>query len=220
MDRNKIIWLSAFLAVFSVYTAQAASQQEVTAKLNVYNPQSVYIQWAAPEGRVGPDGTNWDTLYYLKVKSGGTTLFTMPTLSSTDVSGSDLTPISLPGIGNGSYDFFIKGHQSLTRKLSGVNISSGLTRLNFTQADNSATLGPIRLLAGDINGSTSSPQTMGDDVVNAVDLGILLDDIDKDDPTNRSIRSNLNQDPVVNSVDMSLMLGNIDKEGDQQSLFI
>lgn len=202
------------LTLLGAGVVQSASQ-ELKAKINVFSPQSVYIQWAVPEGRVGSAGTNWDTQYYLTVKSlGGSTLFTMPELAMTDVEGQDLEPIALTGLGNDHYDVFIKGHQSLTRKMSNVLLSGGLTRLNFSQADNSTTLGTVRLLAGDISGATSSPSVMGDDVINAVDLGILLGQLDEADPTSRAIRANLNQDTIVNSVDMSLMLNNLDEEGD------
>jgi len=190
--------------------------QDLIIRTNVYSLRSVYIKWAVPEGRVGLAGTNWDTLYYLTVKdpSDNSILFSTTTLSQTDIEGKDLTAIPVPNVGSGAYNFYIKGHQSLTKKLSNISLLSGLSQLNFTQADNSATLGSLLLLAGDISGSTSSPSTMGDDVINAVDLSIMLNSLDDDDPTTRGLRPNLNQDPVVNSVDMSLLLNNLDKEGD------
>jgi hypothetical protein len=203
------------IALLSGCLAYAASQG-FNVSFEVSSPVSVFVKWAAPEGRVGPAGTNWDTLYYLTVKDpGGVTVFTMPALTSTDVLGRDLYPIDLTGVGNGTYNIFIKGHQSLTLKMSNVTLAAGLNRLNFTQADNSTATGTVRLLAGDISGSTSSPAVMGDDVINAVDLDILLNRLDEDDFSTRGIRANLNQDVVVNSVDMSLMLDNLDKEGDQ-----
>ncbi len=218
--KNQIIIFSIISAatIFSGCLAYAASRASQSFNVSFQVGQtSVYLQSAAPEGRVGSAGTNWDTLYYLTVKTpgGGTTLFTMPALASTNVLGRDLTPIILTGVAEGTYDIYIKGHQSLTRKMSNITLAAGLNRLNFTQPDNSTATGTVRLLAGDISGATSSPAVMGDDVVNAVDLGILLNHLDETDPTDRDIRANLNQDSVVNSVDMSLMLDNLDKEGDR-----
>lgn len=212
----KVLFFLFALIAFFPYFAYGLPQ-EIKARINVYDPQSVYVKWAVPEGRVGPDETNWDTLYFLTIKSttDNSIVFTMPTLASTDIQGKDLNPINLTGVSNGVYDFYIKGHQSLTLKMSNIPLTGGLHRLNFSQSDNSESLGPLRLLAGDISGSTSSPVTMGDDVINSVDLSILLNHLDEDDPTHRDLRANLNQDPVVNSVDMSLMLNNLDKEGDK-----
>ena len=182
----------------------------------ITSPVTAYVKWIAPQGRVGADGTNWDTLYYIKVKAagGGSTLFTMSTLSSTDNLGRDLTPIEFTGLSAGTYDIYVKGHQSLTKKMSNVVLAEGLNRLNFTQADNSVATGTVRLLAGDISGATSSPSAMGDNVVNSVDLGILIDHLDQNDSTGNAVRANLNQDPAVNSVDLSLLIDNLDKNGD------
>jgi len=96
-----------------------------------------------------------------------------------------------------------------------VTISAGNTPLNFSDTNYSAIAkGSVVLLAGDISGAGSLPATLGDDVVNSVDLSILLPDLDKDDATGNGFRSNLNQDVVINSVDLSIMLDNLDKEGD------
>jgi hypothetical protein len=61
----------------------------------------------------------------------------------------------------------------------------------------------------------TSTSTLGDDVVNSVDLSIILPELDLDDPTGNAIRSNLNQDVVINSVDLSIMLKNLDQNGEQ-----
>ncbi|OQB19801.1 MAG: hypothetical protein BWY14_00174 [Parcubacteria group bacterium ADurb.Bin192] len=174
------------------------------------------IQWAVPEMRVGATSTNDDAIFYLTVKDPGThaAVYTMPVLASTTVAGTYLTPIDLGSMPAGNYDVAIKTHQHLTKILRNVPLSTGNVVLNFTQPDNSAPYGTSTLLAGDVSGSTSTPATMGDDVVNSVDLSIIINDLDKDDLTTRGIRSNLNQDPVVNSVDLSLMLKNLDVEGD------
>lgn len=174
------------------------------------------VQWAVPEMRVGATGTNDDAFFYLTVKDPGThaVVYLMPVLASTTVAGTYFTPIDLGSMPSGNYDVAIKTHQHLTRILRNVPLSTGNVVLNFTQPDNSSPYGTGTLLAGDISGSTSTPATMGDDVVNSIDLSIIINDLDRDDPTTRGIRSNLNQDPVVNSVDLSLMLKNLDVEGD------
>jgi len=174
------------------------------------------VQWAVPEMRVGATSTNDDATFYLTVRDPAThaVVFTVPSLSTTTVEGKYLGQIPLT-VTAGNYDVGVKTHQHLTKVLRGVNLSDGPNVLNFTQASNTAPFGTVRLLAGDVSGSTSSPATLGDDVVNSVDLSILINDLDRDDATNRGIRANLNQDPVVNSVDLSLMLKNLDVTGEQ-----
>jgi hypothetical protein len=176
----------------------------------------VTIQWAVPEMRVGATSTNDDAIFYLTVKDPAThaIVYQMPILATTTVEGTYLSPISLGMLPVGSYDIAIKTHQHLTKILRNVPLGLGLTVLNFTQPDNSAPYGMDILLAGDVSGSTSTPATLGDDVVNSVDLSIIINDLDKEDLSGRGIRSNLNQDPVINSVDMSLMLKNLDVTGD------
>lgn len=175
------------------------------------------IRWAVPEMRVAPTSTNNDALFNLSVRDPGThaMIFRIPDNLYTAVDGTYAAPIPLT-VPAGTYDIGIKTHQHLTKVLRGINLAEGpATVLNFTQLDNSAPFGAVVLLAGDINGSTTTPALMGDDVVNSVDLSIIINDLDKDDATHRAIRSNLNQDPVVNSVDLSLMLKNLDVEGEE-----
>lgn len=176
----------------------------------------VTIQWAVPEMRVGATSTNDDAIFYLTVKDPAThaVIYSMPNLATTTVEGIYATTISLGLLPVGNYDIGIKTHQHITKILRNVPLGLGMTVLNFTQLDNSAPYGTVRLLAGDVSGSTSTPALMGDDVVNSIDLSIIINDLDKDDLTTRGIRSNLNQDPVINSVDLSLMLKNLDVEGD------
>jgi hypothetical protein len=78
------------------------------------------IQWAVPELRVGPAGSNDDVIFYLSIRSASTTLFTTPLIASTTASGTYNTPISLGSIPAGTYDIGIKGHQHLTRILRNV----------------------------------------------------------------------------------------------------
>ena len=186
-------------------------------ELSITGQIGVNIQWAIPEGRVGASSTNWDTTFALTVHNPGSAaiLEGMPDLATTSVDGTHLDPIYFNTFIPGNYDVAIKTTQHLTRKLKNVFLGAGLNTLNFTQANNdTSTIGDVRLLAGDINNAGNSTTTLGDDVVNAVDLNILIDDLDLDDPTAHAYRANFNQDTVVNSVDLSLMIDNLDKTGD------
>lgn len=180
---------------------------------------NVFIEWAVPESRVGATSTNDDAIFYLTVRTANdaddTILWQMPNLATTSVDGTYATSITITGLSNGTYDVGIKTHQHITKILQDITLSDAtVTRLNFTQPDNSVTYGDVRLLAGDISGTTSTPAEMGDDVINSVDLSIMIVDLDKDDFTGNDIRSNVNQDPVINSVDLSLLLKNLDLEGE------
>jgi hypothetical protein len=141
----------------------------------------------------------------------------MTDLATTDETGySGPTPLALPVIDGRSNDIFIKTDQHLAKKITTVlPVGPVNTTLNFTQLDNSAPLGDERLLAGDVNNTGTTPATLGDNVVNAVDLSVLLARLDDADATTKSIRSNFNRDPVVNSIDLSLLLKNLDVEGDR-----
>ncbi len=209
--------MTLFLTVFAGLAWAANDAMDVI--LQVSSNMTATIQWAVPEGRVGADETNWDSEFFLAVRTADDNddiiIYTMPTLATTTVEGKLLTPINLGSITAGVYDVTIKGHQHLSLKLDDVTLSPGANQFNFTQADNSVTLGDRVMLAGDISGSTSSPSVMGDDVINSVDLGIIIDVLDNDDPTGNAIRANLNQDIVVNSVDLSLLIKNLDLEGDK-----
>lgn len=178
---------------------------------------TVTIRYAIPEGRVGALGTNDDTVFYLSVRTASNAddivLYTTE-LATTSVDGTYLVELDL-GVATGTYDIGLKGSQHLTRVLQDVPIGVGSTTLNFSTADYaSTTRGSVRLLAGDVNGTGDSVATLGDDVVNSVDISTVLTVLDDSDLTGNNIRSNLNQDVVVNSVDLSLMLNNLDAEGD------
>jgi len=176
------------------------------------------IQWAVPQMRVGVAETNDETDFYITVYSsaedGAPALFEMAALAETLVDGTYLVDIPLTGVPAGTYDVMFKGHQHLSKKLNDIVLGPGLTMLNFSTLDNAAPKGGEVLLGGDISGDVLTPATMGDDVVNSVDISILLNDLDNNDPTGNAIRANINQDIVVNSVDMSILLDNIDKEGE------
>ncbi len=179
---------------------------------------TVTIKWAVPQSRVGADGTNWDSDFYLSILTSNdndnVVIYTTPNLIHLDEDGTHTDFIELPGINPGVYDIGIKTTQHITKVLDDVNLINGNTVLNFSQLDNSDTLGNEVLLAGDINNDGNTVNTLGDDVVNSIDLSIILEQLDVNDPTGNDYRSNLNQDTVINSVDLSIMLDNLDKTGD------
>jgi len=178
------------------------------------------IQWAVPELRVGATFTNDDAIFYLSLHTPGDAdnviVETMATLATTSVDGTYNATIAFDAP-SGIYDVGIKTHQHLRKILQDVTLNVGTTTvLNFTNATNMVGFyGPLRLLGGDINDLGTSTSTLGDDVINSVDLSIILPELDLGDPTGNGIRSNLNQDAVINSVDLSIMLKNLDLNGEQ-----
>jgi hypothetical protein len=187
----------------------------VTASSTATNP-TVQVVNVLPELRIGASDTNDDVTYYLTARSGGSVLFTQSNLLSTDNAGYATDVVALTGLSDGSYDIGIKTQQHLTRILRGVSVTSATTTaLNFTDPANGSATGSQVLLAGDIDNTATSPATLGDDVVNSVDLSLLINKLDVDDPSGNTLRANLNQDVVVNSVDLSIMLKNLDVEGDR-----
>ena len=220
VKRGMIVAATAGMAVLFcmvVFRASAAFDVEITA--SVGDESAAVIQWVTPEGRVGAPGTNDDTTFFLTVRTAANNdnvvLFTQPTLLTTNDDGSYSVPIELTGIPSGTYDIGIKGSQHVTRVLQDVVLSGGgVQTLNFTQTDNSAPRGTQVLLAGDIDGAGTDPATLGSDSVNSVDLSLLIDDVDSDDPTGNALRANLNQDIVVNSIDFSMLIENLDAVGD------
>lgn len=201
---------------FAYANTSASSTYPVV--LDVWNPVALNIQWAIPEGRVGASSTNWDTTFALTVRdTSNNPLQVQGDLATTSVDGTHLAPIIFNDIPDGNtYNISIKTTQHLSRSLNNIFLTDGINTLNFSQADNStSSIGSVVLLAGDISGAGNSTTTLGDDVVNSVDLGILIDDLDAPDPTAHAYRANFNQDTVVNAVDLSLMINNLDKVGDQ-----
>lgn len=207
------------LLIGAIFIYQQAFAEDVTITARVAGPDiTVTINSVRPQGRVGTDQTNSDTTFYLTIRTADDAddvlLFTQGSLATTDVAGVGTATIDLVGISPGTYDIGLKGHQHLTRVLNDVTLIAGNNVLNFTQPDNSAGRGTQVLLTGDVNGAGTDPATLGDDVVNSVDISALLVNIDDDDLTGNAIRSNLNQDVVVNSVDLSWMISNLEVAGD------
>ena len=184
-------------------------------------PQYVYISQitAYPEQRSGPLGTNYDTTYTFSIlnpdNQNHQVLYQYPDLLTSTNSGVSSVYIVPPfTITEGTYDIALKSKAHLSRVLDNVYLQIGENLLNFTNEANLPQIGSVRLIAGDINDLATSPDTLGDDVINAVDLSILLHEYGNSDSTGNSIRANLNQDPVVDELDLNILLNNLDKEGD------
>jgi len=176
------------------------------------------IKWATPELRVGPAFSNDDAVFYLTIRTSLNTddvvEFTMPALATTSNDGTYGLPLEFNGLADGVYDIGIKTNQHLTKILQDINLTNTTTTvLNFSQLDNSTPHGSEVLLGGDINNIGVNPVTLGDDVINSVDLSIIVTELDLNDATGNDYRSNLNQDTVINSVDLSILLKNLDLEG-------
>lgn len=217
IDKQIIFAVCLLAMTISVTVYGATSGWNVS--LQVISPVAGTVRWAIPEGRVGASSTNWDATFYIAVRPADdadkSIIFAMDTLASTTVAGDYTTAITFDGVTNSStYDVAFKSHQHISSKLNDVFLEAGINSLNFTQTDNSIFVGPLRLLAGDINGTGNSTSTLGDNVVNSIDLGVLLGQIDFDDPSTRGYRANFNQDSIINSVDLGMLIENLDKEGD------
>lgn len=176
---------------------------------------SVSIRWAVPELRIGATSTNDDAGFFLALRTTGSpTVIASSGMATTSNDGTYATSTDFE-VPAGSYDVVIKTHQHLSKKISAVNLIAGTTtEVNFTNPTNMVGVyGTGTLLAGDINGGFTT-STLGDNVINSVDMSILLPQLDQDDITGNANRSNLNQDIVVNSVDLSMMLKNLDLVGE------
>jgi len=174
---------------------------------------------ANPEQRSGTTGTNYDTDYALSIYTpdnlNRTLRYQYPSILTTSTSGVSavyiVPPVSLTA---GNYDAVFKSKAHLSRLLDNVYLQLGENYLNFTNTTNLPTIGSRTLVAGDISGAANSPGTMGDDVINSVDLSILLQKFGTADPSGNTVRANLNQDGTVDSTDLNILLGNLDEEGD------
>ncbi|MBN2096733.1 hypothetical protein JW752_05075 [Candidatus Peregrinibacteria bacterium] len=174
---------------------------------------------ARPEQRSGTTGTNFDTTYALSLYTpddlNRELRYQYPTLLSTSTSGVSSVYIVPPtNVTAGNYDAVFKSKAHLSRVLDNVYLQLGENYLNFTNITNSPAVGSRTLVAGDISGAATMPGTMGDDVINSVDLSILLQQYGTPDPSGNNLRANLNQDSTVDSTDLNILLGNLDKVGD------
>jgi hypothetical protein len=166
--------------------------------------------------RSGSSGTNYDTKYTFSVLSPDNNnhqvYYSSPQLLSTNNAGISYPYVTVSGISIGTYDITIKTPSHLTQMLDNVYLQAGENLINFTNPANLPAIGSQVMTAGDINGFGVSPTTLGDDVINSVDLSIMLQDLGTSDPSGNNIRSNLNQDNIVDQSDLNILLNNLDKE--------
>ncbi len=178
--------------------------------------QNIFISkiTAHPEQRSG--NNNYDTSAYFKIMNPDNqnhqVLYSQSSLVDLDNLGVNSSTTQLFSLDEGNYDISLKAKSHLTLILDNVHLYPGGNLLNFTNEISSPTIGSVVLLAGDIDGLGTSPSSLGDDVINAVDLSILLSAIGISDPLG-SNRANLNQDTTVDQLDLNILLGNLDKEG-------
>lgn len=178
------------------------------------------ILYSAPQGRVGSD--NDDSIFYLTVRSATNTddqiIATQVDLATTSVAGSYAGVIAIPGVFlPGTYDIGMKTDQNLTKILQDVPLTASPVTLNFTATSTdyaSTTRGTEVLLTGDVSDLGISPDTLGDDVVNVVDVNLVVASLDATTTPDTKLREDLNQDEVVNVVDITLQVGNLDKNGE------
>lgn len=216
-EGSRIIRISTSTGEYGALAVPIA-QDQIGVAGDVDADMTATIQWAVPELRVGATETNDDAIFYIAVLSADdndpTVLFTQPALATLDIDGTYATPIDLTGVVPGTYDVIIKTHQHLSKKLNDITLVAGNNVLNFSSATNAPLKEAEVLLAGDINNTGATPSTLGDNVVNSVDISTLLTVLDQDDPTGNALRPNVNQDVVVNSVDVSILIKNLDLEGE------
>lgn len=169
-----------------------------------------------PEKRTGADGTNYDSKYFFKVLNANNTshevYYSHPVLLNANNSGVSYPYVTISGLAAGTYDLSMKTTSHLTSYLDNAYLNYGENTLNFTNAANLPSIGTLRLLAGDIDNSGTSPSNLGDDVINSVDISELLSRWGLADPGGNSVRSNLNQDSVVDQLDLDILINNLDKE--------
>jgi len=193
----------------------AASSTTYNVQLIVTGALKMIVQWAIPEKRVGPAHTNDAVTFYLTVRDTSTNaVIAVSDLATTSPDGTDLNPIIINHGTPKNYNIAIKTDQHISRALHDVYLSGATTTLNYTQTDNSAPLGSVRLLAGDIDGMGNSTTTLGDNQINSVDLSILLNDLDNSDASG-TMRADLNRDTVDNAVDLGMLIDNLDRVGEQ-----
>jgi len=163
---------------------------------------------AYPEKRAGDVGTNYDTLFFFEVlnTSSEEPVYTLPSMFMLNNSGIYSVPIELINVSPGTYDIRIKTPTHVAKSLKGISLNEGGNNIDFT-------IGSDTLKAGDINNLGFDPSTIGDNLINSIDLSILLHELGKIDFPNEN-RSNLNQDGKVDASDLNILLDNLDLHGD------
>jgi hypothetical protein len=105
-----------------------------------------------------------------------------------------LRSFDISSLDPGYFDIFVKGDSHLQQKLTNFYLTPTVTQLDFTSDES------VYMKAGDINGLV-----FGDGIVNAIDLSILIENLDA-----FSLRSDLNRDNIVNALDLSALIVNLD----------
>jgi len=127
------------------------------------------------------------------LKQGGQEKYSFDSLGvSSDQNGAYSGNIT--GIDPGTYDIYIKGWAHLQRNFADIILAEG---------ENSQDFSGTNLIAGDIN---------GDNRINAVDIGIVIDDYWPNTPADSP--ADLNLDGKVNAIDIGLVIENYFLEGD------
>ena len=173
-----------------------------------------------PEQRSVVSGNNYDTDFYFKIFTADNlnhqVVFDYPSMLTANNSGMASPYFTLPeSVVPGVYDILLKSKSHLAKLQNNVYLQVGDNSINFTNPDNGTSIGSATLTAGDIDGNGSSSTTIGDNVINAVDLSIILSQVGSLDLSGNGLRANLNQDTVVDEQDLNVLLGNLDKEGDR-----
>lgn len=101
---------------------------------------------------------------------------------------------NITGIEPGTYDIYIKGWAHLQKKFADITLAEGENSQDFSETS---------LIVGDIN---------GDNTINAVDIGIVIDDYWPDTPAGSP--ADLNLDGRVNAIDIGLLIENYFLQGD------
>ncbi len=181
-------------------------------------PQEIIITkvTAYPEQRSGAAGSNYDSKYHFSVLNpdnlNHSVYYTHQSLQNITNSGIGYPYVTIGGASAGVYDVTFKTSVHLTSMLDNVFLQLGENSLNFTNPNNQVSIGSLRLVAGDLDNSATSPGTLGDDAINSVDLSVILDRFGDNDPSGNNIRANLNQDSSVNQTDLDILLNNLDLE--------
>ncbi len=182
------------------------------------SPQEIIISeiTAYPEQRSGATGSNYDTTYAFSILDANdqshAVYYSHPILQNTTNVGIGYPYMYISGMNAGVYDTAFKTKAHLTAIQDNVFLQLGENSINYTNPTNQVSIGSVRLVAGDINGAGTSPGTLGDDVINSVDISVLLNRFGASDPSGNSVRANLNQDSSVNQTDLDILLNNLDKE--------
>lgn len=170
------------------------------------------IKWLIQEKRDYSGGDNDAMIFYLTFKQNGNVIYTTQ-LATSSVKGEYNEKIELNDLTPGIYDIYVKGFQTLTKKYSNVNIQNGENIFNFTQDDiSSTTKGDIKLTVGDISEAGTSITTLGNNYINAADIGVILGNFGSIIPF---LRADLDQNLKVNAADIGTVLGNFGKKGDE-----